>query len=110
MSASSIPKITMIELKSKVDHLGSEEVVLDVRGPDEYRAGHIAGSLNIPHDQVQNHLEELKKYKTIYVHCHAGKRAEMASQVLAKAGLKNVVCVANSGMKDWLSAGFPTVK
>lgn len=105
-----ITQITMTELKPKADHLGTGEVILDVRGPDEYRAGHIAGSLNIPHDQVQGHAEELKKYKTIYVHCHAGKRAEIATQVLAQAGLKNLVCVANSGMKDWLSAGFPVVK
>jgi rhodanese-related sulfurtransferase len=33
--------------------------VIDVRSPDEYRAGHLPGALNIPADQLQEHLADV---------------------------------------------------
>jgi len=57
--------------------------------------------LNIPHDQIQNHVDELKKYKLLYIHCRSGARAAAAAaQTLAKAGFGNVV-------DDWIASGFP---
>jgi rhodanese-related sulfurtransferase len=102
--------ISMHELYLSLPKLKSDEVILDVRSKEEYQEGHVPNSINIPHSEVQNHIGELKKYKTIYIHCHAGTRAQIASQILKNAGLNNIVCIASSGMADWMAAGFPIEK
>lgn len=100
--------ITMTELKNYLAPLKSTELVLDVRTAEEFREGHVPGSKNIPHDQISpSHLENLKKYDCVYVYCRAGGRAGMAADELKKAGIKHIVQVANSGMPEWNSAGFP---
>jgi sulfur dioxygenase len=102
--------ISMKDLHSKLNSLGSNDLIVDVRSAEEYGSGHIQGSRNIPHDQVSNYAEDLKKYKTIYIHCQAGGRASRATQTLEKLGLTNIVCISNSGMGDWIKSGFPVVK
>lgn len=104
------PKISMKDLYEKMGKLGPNEIILDVRGIEEFRAGHIPGSKNIPHDQVGSHIEELTRYAKIYIHCQAGRRAQMAVGVLQKAGLSNLVCVASGGMGDWIASGLPVEK
>lgn len=95
------------ELHSK---LGDGEIILDVRTPEEFAEGHVPGAKNIPHDQVGNHLDELKKYKKIYMHCKAGGRAQTAFMELKSKGLNNLVCVSVGGMADWQAKGYPTQK
>lgn len=86
------------------------EVILDVRRPDEFEAGHIENALNIPLDQVPQRVDELRKYSTIYIHCKRGGRARSAFEVLSQAGLENLVCVHDAGMDLWMESGYPTVK
>ncbi len=103
-------KISMTDLHRLVPNLDSRQVILDVRTPEEFADGHIKGALNIPHDQLGAHLPRLRTYGTLYVHCRSGKRAEVAAQTLLKAGITNFSCVTNSGMEDWVKAGFPVEK
>ncbi len=103
-------KISMLELGKKLDQLSEDELVLDVRSPEEYRDGHVPGSINIPHEEVEKHVNELKDYKHVYIHCKMGGRAKTAFEKLQKLGLKNLVCVAGSGMKDWIEAGLKIAK
>lgn len=105
-----LAQFEMRDLYEKHDKLQSGEIVLDVRTREEYAEGHVPGSLNIPHDEVEKHLDELRKYKRIYMHCRSGKRAGMAYEALNRAGLKNVVCISGSGMMDWIEAGYPLKK
>jgi rhodanese-related sulfurtransferase len=102
--------ISMTELHEKLHHLSSSEIILDVRTREEYAEGHVPGSKNIPHDEIENHVNELKKYECLYIHCRSGKRAQVAIGSLEKHGLKNWVCISSSGMQDWLAAGFPIEK
>lgn len=102
-----VRQISMRDLHGRVSNLEPDEVVLDVRTVAEYRTAHIAGSLNIPHDELPSRINELRRYRQIYVHCRSGRRAEVASQTLLKAGVENLVCVAGSGMDDWIAAGLP---
>ena len=104
---SSPDQITMRDLKDRLESLGRDELILDVRSPEEFQAGHVPGSRNIPHDQVANFADRLRSYRRIYVHCQAGGRAGRAADILAKLGLNNIVCVSGSGMGDWMAAGFP---
>ncbi len=99
--------IGMLDLNHLLGKLGSDEIILDVRQPDEFREGHLPGSRNIPHDQIETHASELRAFKTIYIHCQAGRRAGMASDALSRLGLTNIVCVSGSGMGDWVAAGLP---
>ena len=78
--------------KGVEDWLGTEDaVLLDVRTVDEYRQGHIDGSLNIPLQNIQavkNNIPDLDK--PIYVHCLSGARSAQATSVLKSMGYTNV--------------------
>jgi rhodanese-related sulfurtransferase len=100
-------KITMIDLKGRLSRLGEDEMILDVRTPEEFGAGHVPGSRNVPVDLVATSVEDLRKYRRVYVHCKAGGRAGRAADALAALGLSNLICVSGSGMDDWIAAGFP---
>lgn len=102
--------IHMKDLYTETQSMKNDEVVLDVRSPEEYKEGHIPGSINIPVDQVLTKKDDLKKYSRIFIHCKAGGRASAAYQALASSGLSNLVCVAGSGMPDWAKAGYPVEK
>lgn len=70
---------------------GKDAVLLDVRTVDEYRQGHIDGSLNIPLQSihaVKNNISDLDK--PIYVHCLSGARSAQATSVLKSMGYTNV--------------------
>lgn len=102
--------ILMKDLAHRLGKLGSDEMILDVRSPEEFKAGHVPGSRNIPHDQVASHVSELGKFKKIFLHCQMGGRAKMAAAVLEGAGLQNIVCISDAGMKAWMDAGLPVEK
>jgi phage shock protein E len=87
--------------------LNKDEVILDVRRPDEFEAGHIENARNIPVDQVAAFVDELRKYSTIYIHCKRGGRAKTAYEILSNAGLSNLVCIHDAGMDQWMELGFP---
>lgn len=65
-----------------------EDFVLDVRTPQEYAAGHIAGSVNIPLDELRERLGELPKDTAITVTCAVGLRGYIAARILAGHGFK----------------------
>lgn len=87
--------------------LGTNDLILDVRNPDEYAESHIKGALNIPLPEVGQHVDKLKNYDHIYIHCKRGGRAQNAFQVLASAGLNNLVCINDAGMEMWIAEGYP---
>lgn len=98
--------LSISELHTHFKSLGPNELILDVRTPGEFNAGHIPNSKNIPVDQVMNHVAELKNFKNIYVYCHAGVRAETACQILESLGVVNLLCVDEGGFPDWRGQGF----
>ena len=82
-------------------------LLLDVRSPEEFAAGHVAGAVNIPHDQVASRLSEVRASGRpwVLVYCRSGKRAESAEAVLAKAGF-DVRKVDGSWLR-WEAEGLP---
>jgi rhodanese-related sulfurtransferase len=101
---------TMQDLHERAGSLGANALMLDVRSPEEFAEGHIAGARNIPHETVASHANELKKREKVYVYCRTGRRAVAACEALKKAGLANLVCIGTTGMKHWLEAGYPVEK
>lgn len=53
-------------------------LIVDVRRPDEHAAGHFAGSINIPVEELDRRVEELPRDKKLLLHCRTGKRAGRA--------------------------------
>jgi len=100
--------MTIPELHQAYQNLKSDEIILDVRTPAEFSAGHVPGSKNIPFDQVMGHAETLKKHKTVYIYCRAGGRAITACQILETLGARNLVCVDDGGFPDWQELGYKT--
>lgn len=61
-------------------------LILDVRTPDEYRQGHVKGSLNIPLDRLPQSLMELDKQRPIITCCRSGMRSGSAASLLSENG------------------------
>lgn len=83
-------------------------LVLDVRTPREYAAGHLKGSTLIPVQELQRRIQELKDYKEkdILVYCRSGNRSTVASNILIDAGFKQIYNL-RSGILGWSKAGYP---
>jgi len=65
--------------------------IIDVRTPAEFSGGNVAQSINIPLQELQSHLKELKEIKgDIVLCCASGGRSHMATQMLRQQGFDNV--------------------
>ena len=99
-------KISIDKLHDLISDIGDDELILDVRTPLEFSEGHISGARNQDHESVDSIADELKKYKTVYVLCKMGGRAQKAAADLEMAGLTNIVCVSQGGMHRWIEMGW----
>jgi len=81
-------EIDMEVFKTLVTKPKPDTLILDVRLPSEVTAGTFAAAKHIPLDELEQKIAELPKDKNIIIHCATGARAEMAYNVLQKAGLK----------------------
>jgi NADPH-dependent 2,4-dienoyl-CoA reductase/sulfur reductase-like enzyme/rhodanese-related sulfurtransferase len=66
----------------------TKPVYLDVRTGEEYHAGHIPGAVNVPLDQLRNHLDELPRNRSIVAYCQVGQRGYLAVRILRHAGFE----------------------
>ena len=64
--------------------------IIDVRTVNEFKTGHIKGSVNIPLDTLQNNLSKIKKDKPIITCCAAGMRSASAKSMLKANGFTDV--------------------
>jgi len=105
--AANATPITPKELAERLPS-GTAPVILDVRTPAEYAAGHIPGAINIPHTELSHRLTEIPGGKSaeIVVHCQRGGRAATAEDTLTRAGFTNVRDLTGH-MSAWQQGGFP---
>jgi rhodanese-related sulfurtransferase len=91
--------------------VGENVFVLDVREPDEFKAGHIEGAVNIPVRTLAKNGIQLPQEKNapIAVVCKSGIRAAYATMALKLMGYTNVKDVAG-GMMAWEKEGLPVTK
>ena len=83
--------------------------ILDVRGLDEYEAGHIEGAVNIPLRTLAQNLHLLPAQDApIVVYCAIGHRGGIATLALNLLGYSNAVSL-RSGISGWTAAGGQTV-
>jgi rhodanese-related sulfurtransferase len=83
-------------------------IVLDVREPFEFAAGHVPGSLLIPLGQLSDRAGQLPKDAPVYVICRSGNRSVTASNILIEMGFTDVRNV-RGGILAWQAAGYPTL-
>ena len=76
-------------------------IILDVRRPDEFAAGHIPNAINVPNESIgTDEIPELPdKNQLIMVYCRSGRRSKEASEKLVKLGYTNIV--EFGGILDW---------
>jgi rhodanese-related sulfurtransferase len=98
---------------SQATHLLNREdaLVVDVREPNEYGAGHVLGAKNIPLARLAAGAGEplKRKDRPIIVYCDGGERAGKAASVLKREGFTRVVNLSG-GLKAWQQAGLPIEK
>ncbi len=61
--------------------------IIDVRSSAEFMGGHVAGSINIPLQQIPQRLDELKKMENIVLCCASGNRSGQADMYLKQNGI-----------------------
>ena len=76
-------------------------IILDVRRPDEYAAGHIPNAINVPNESIgTSEIPGLPdKNQLIMVYCRSGRRSKEASEKLVKLGYTSIV--EFGGILDW---------
>lgn len=87
--------------------LPTDAVLLDVREPAEWAAGHIETAVHIPIGQVTARLADLPQGDPLYVICRSGARSARVSAFLTSQGFP-AINVAG-GMQDWAAVGKPMV-
>src|SRR6478609_7940734 len=91
------------EARSRVD---GGAVLVDVREPAEWRAGHAPKARHIPLSDLDRRRKELAGREIITV-CRSGNRSARAAGILAADG--HSVCNLSGGMRAWSAAGLPVV-
>ena len=94
-------------------HLINREdaLLLDVREPGEYGAGHALGAKNMPLSRLEAGGGDLakRKEKPVIVYCDGGERSAKALSALKKQGFTRVTNLSG-GLKTWQQAGLPVEK
>jgi len=93
------------ELRSRLK--AGSVILLDVRPAGEYAAGHIAGALSVPHDQLEERLREIPRDKEVVAYCR-GPYCVFADQVVATLkGKRRKARRLEAGFPEWKNAGLP---
>jgi rhodanese-related sulfurtransferase len=105
LAKQSIREIDVETTKNSLD----KNLVLDVREPAEFAAGHLPGAVNIPRGvlefKISNHPSFQNQQADIIVYCQSGGRSALATEALHKLGYTKAVSMAG-GFNQWQAAGF----
>jgi rhodanese-related sulfurtransferase len=99
--------ISEIEVDALAERVAEGALVIDVREPDEYAAGHVPGAVLIPLATVADNLDRFRSDGPTYVICRSGARSMRACECAADEGY-DVVNVAG-GTGAWVASGNDVV-
>jgi rhodanese-related sulfurtransferase len=109
---------TSNEATKKVDPVEFSEVIaepgviiLDVRTPEEFNAGHIenANNINVADSNFSSEVSKLDKNATVAVYCRSANRSAVATKEMAELGFTDMYDM-QGGIIDWEAAGGPVVQ
>ncbi len=105
-----LPQITADDLLGRLASVQAP-VLLDVRTAVEFSSGHIAGALNIPHEQLPARAAELETHRErdIVIYCRSGVRAGHAARALQKSGFVRLALLSGH-FQGWQSSGHPLAR
>ena len=95
-----VPEVTIDEAIARV---GSGVVLIDVREPEEWEAGHAVGAVSIPMSQFAERQDEFPREDEFLVICQAGARSLRVATALAASGYSPINVAG--GTSAWQSAG-----
>lgn len=96
--------IAEVEVSAVLPILDAGAILLDVREPEEWEAGHASGALHLPLGQLPDHLADLPGDRPIVVICRSGGRSALATEWLTTAGFDAANLLG--GMQQWAHAGL----
>jgi rhodanese-related sulfurtransferase len=102
-----IKKVSAADVKAAIDKK-EKAVLLDVRDPNEYSAGHLPGAINVSRGTLEFNVWDKVSDKNakIYVYCKTAGRSALATKTLNDLGYKNAVLM-DAQFEDWIKAGYP---
>jgi rhodanese-related sulfurtransferase len=102
-----IKKVSAADIKAAIDKK-EKAVLLDVRDPNEYSAGHLPGAINVSRGTLEFNVWDKVSDKNakIYVYCKTAGRSALATKTLNELGYKNAVLM-DAQFEDWIKAGYP---
>jgi rhodanese-related sulfurtransferase/DNA-binding transcriptional ArsR family regulator len=100
----SMDAIGFDELKARMK--AGSVILVDVRPEEEYVAGHIAGAISIPHNELEDRLRELPKHQEVVAYCR-GPYCVFADQAVATLkGKRRKALRLDGGLPEWKNAGL----
>ena len=104
-----VPEVTIDEVKAHMEN-GVRPTLLDVREREEYREGHLEGSVPLPRGFLEMRVEETVPDKStpIVAYCAGGVRSLIAARTLKEMGYENVTSMSG-GYTAWKNAGYKWV-
>lgn len=105
----SVPEVTIDEVQAQMEN-GARPTLLDVREREEYREGHLEGSVPLPRGFLEMRIEEAVPDKSapIVAYCAGGVRSLIAARTLKEMGYENVTSMSG-GYTAWKNAGYKWV-
>jgi rhodanese-related sulfurtransferase len=102
-----VPTLRALDLQAKLKD-GKRPYLLDVRQPEEFRSGHIAGAKLIPLGELDGRMSEVPKGSEVVCICASGHRSIPAARKLIAAGY--TASNMKNGMIAWYTAKLPVQK
>ncbi|MFN8603614.1 MAG: molybdopterin-synthase adenylyltransferase MoeB [Candidatus Binatia bacterium] len=101
-----VPEVTVDQVKQRLAGNGKQVHLIDVREKEEYREGHLAGSVSVPRGFLEMQIEEKvpDRDAEMIVYCQGGTRSLIAGKILKDMGYTNVVSMTG-GFGAWKGAG-----
>lgn len=93
---------------ARVAEVPEDALLIDVREPDEWAAGHIDGATHIPMSGLMARVDEVPKDRDVVVVCKVGSRSAQVAAYLLQHGWANVRNL-DGGVVAWVQAGRPLV-
>lgn len=102
-------KVSLLEATQMLN--SGKTIVLDVREPAAFAAGHVRDAKNIPLKDLPSRIGELEKAKAknVIVVCQSGVQSPKAATQLNRAGFNSVFSL-NGGLAAWQAQGMPVAK
>jgi phage shock protein E len=113
MTGDDVVQLTPAEAQSLIQERQGDEsfMIIDVRNPEEYAGGHIAGAVNVCYlcSTFNDAIGALDKAKTYLVYCGSDHRSPLAEAAMLQQGFTNLYNLTG-GLAQWTNDGLPVVQ